>query len=109
MTPKIEQFLKDKAPQAPCLVVDMDVVERQYKSLNQGMSQADIYYAVKANPAPDILKLLVKLGSKFDAASLNEVQMCLDAGAKPQDISYGNTLKKAKAIKPAMIRDIPGP
>ncbi|MEG3617575.1 type III PLP-dependent enzyme [Magnetovibrio sp. PR-2] len=101
MTPKIEKFLAQNAPQAPCLVVDMDVIEGQYVSLDQGMADADIYYAVKANPAPQILQRLVKLGAKFDAASLNEIQMCLDAGATPDDISYGNTLKKADAIQAA--------
>ncbi len=100
MTAKIDQFLKDQQPATPCLVVDLDVVEQCYHHINQGMA-ADLYYAVKANPAPAILERLVKLGSKFDAASINEVHMCLEAGAKPEDISFGNTLKKASAIKAA--------
>lgn len=101
MTPKIEQFIRDQAPGAPCLVVDLDVVEQSYRLMDEGLAAADIYYAVKANPAPQILKLLVKLGSKFDAASINEIRMCLDAGAKPEDISYGNTIKKSSDIKTA--------
>ena len=60
-----------------------------------------IYYAVKANPASPILKKLVTLGSRFDAASLLEVERCLAAGALPHHISYGNTIKKLDDIAAA--------
>ena len=40
-----------------------------------------IYYAVKANPAAPILERLVGLGSRFDAASFEEIEACLAAGA----------------------------
>ena len=62
---------------------------------------ARVYYAVKANPARPILERLVSLGSNFDAASFEEVQFCLDAGAAPEVISYGNTIKKVSAIRSA--------
>ena len=60
-----------------------------------------IYYAVKANPAPPILKKLAALGSRFDVASLLEVERCLEAGVVPQHISYGNTIKKLDDIAAA--------
>ena len=60
-----------------------------------------IYYAVKANPASPILKKLVTLGSRFDAASLLEVERCLEVGVVPQHISYGNTIKKLDDIAAA--------
>ena len=60
-----------------------------------------IYYAVKANPASPILKKLVTLGSRFDAASLLEVERCLAAGVLPCHISYGNTIKKLDDIAAA--------
>ena len=50
-----------------------------------------VFYAVKANPAPEILKLLAELGSCFDVASVSETEMVLAAGATPDRISYGNT------------------
>jgi len=42
-----------------------------------------VFYAVKANPAPEVLTLLAKLGSCFDTASINETEMALAAGATP--------------------------
>src|SRR5690606_12842731 len=52
----------------------------------------------KANPAPQILKLLASLGSSFDCASVPEIEMALAAGATPARISYGNTIKKERDI-----------
>src|SRR6202007_2919643 len=54
--------------------------------------------AVKANPAPEVLCLLAKLGSCFDTASIPEIEMVLAAGASPDRISYGNTIKKERDV-----------
>ncbi|MBW6401197.1 type III PLP-dependent enzyme [Roseomonas sp. HJA6] len=101
MTPKIAQYLRDSAPATPCLVVDVDRVEENYRRLTTALPLARVYYAVKANPAAPILERLTGLGSSFDAASWEEVQACLAVGARPEAISYGNTIKKASAIKAA--------
>jgi ornithine decarboxylase len=53
---------------------------------------------VKANPAPEILRLLAKLGSCFDTASVAEIEMALSAGATAERISFGNTIKKERDI-----------
>ena len=98
MTPKIAHFLAEHAPATPCLVVDVDRVEARYHSLRHVLPLARIYYAVKANPAEAILRRLVSLGSSFDAASWEEIRMCLEAGAQARDISFGNTVKKVSAI-----------
>ena len=101
MTPKIARYLGEQSPATPCLVVDVDRVEERYSALHAALPLARIYYAVKANPAAAILDRLVGLGSAFDAASWEEIQMCLRAGAAPQDISFGNTVKKVSAIAQA--------
>lgn len=106
MTPKIARFLRDSAPATPCLVLDLDRVEENYRRLTSAMPLARIYYAVKANPAQPILRRLVGLGSCFDAASFEEVAACLDAGALPETISYGNTVKKERAIADAYARGV---
>ena len=98
ITPKIKRFLTDRQPETPCLVVDLDVIAGNYLNLRRGLPAADIYYAVKANPAAEILTTLVGLGSCFDAAGTAEIDGCLDAGARPESISYGNTIKKARDI-----------
>ncbi len=100
-TQRILDFLAKARPEGPCLVVDLDVVRQNYESFARSLPETRIYYAVKANPAPEILRLLVELGSCFDTASVNEIRMVLDAGATPERISYGNTIKKERDIAAA--------
>jgi ornithine decarboxylase len=57
-----------------------------------------VFYAVKANPAPEVLSLLAKLGSCFDTASVPEIEQVLAAGCPAERISYGNTIKKERDI-----------
>lgn len=98
MSEKIDRFFAEREPETPCLVVDLDVVERNYLALQAAMPLARIYYAVKANPAQPILSLLSRLGSNFDAASIQEVERCLDLGIVPDRIAFGNTIKKTGDI-----------
>ena len=106
MTPKIAQFLADVQPATPCLVLDVDRVEQNYRRLQSALPLARIYYAVKANPAPQILERLAGLGSCFDAASWEEVSAVLEAGAAADAVSFGNTVKKESAIRAAYARGV---
>lgn len=101
MTEKIARFFAEQTPATPCLVVDLDVVADNYGKLATAMPDSRIFYAVKANPAPAILRLLVESGSCFDTASVPEIRYCLEAGATPDRISFGNTIKKAGDIRTA--------
>ncbi|MBV7396252.1 type III PLP-dependent enzyme [Mameliella sediminis] len=95
---RAERFVLAHNFDRPTLVLDTEVVARNYAALAQGLGRARIHYAVKANPAPEILSTLVDAGSRFDAASRAEIEMCLAAGAQPEDISFGNTVKKVSDI-----------
>ena len=97
-TARIIDFLRREKPEGPCLVLDLEVVRENYEAFARSMPDTRIFYAVKANPAPEILSLLAGLGSCFDTASVAEVEMALAAGATPDRISYGNTIKKERDI-----------
>ena len=101
MTKKLDQFLDSQNLATPCLVVDLDEVANNYRRLKDAMPMAEIYYAVKANPAGPVLQTLHSLGSSFDAASIAEIDRCLAAGASPASISYGSTIKKQGDIATA--------
>ena len=101
MTDRIRSFLNERRPEGPCLVVDLDVVRKNYEAFARVLPDSRIFYAVKANPAPEVLNLLASLGSSFDAASVNEIEMVLATGATPDRISYGNTIKKERDISRA--------
>src|SRR5690606_2461822 len=97
-TQRIIDFLATRRPDGPCLVVDLDVVADNFRAFERALPDSKIYYAVKANPAPEILRMLAKMGSSFDAASVAEVEMAMNAGAASSRISFGNTIKKERDI-----------
>jgi ornithine decarboxylase len=98
MTARIREFLRHRAEDGPCLVVDLDVVRDNYAAFAKALPDTRVFYAVKANPAPEVLSLLASLGSCFDTASVAEIEMVLAAGGAPERISYGNTIKKERDV-----------
>ncbi|MET0189612.1 MAG: type III PLP-dependent enzyme, partial [Pseudonocardia sediminis] len=86
------------APRTPYLVLDLAAVRARYRLLSSLVPGARIHYAVKANPAPQVIATLVRAGSCFDVASRPEIELCLSAGARAEDISYGSTVKKCSDI-----------
>ncbi len=85
--------------ETPFLVVNLNVVARQYAELMHQFPFAKVYYAVKANPGIPVLELLRDLGSNFDIASVYELDRVLSLGVEPSRLSYGNTIKKARDIR----------
>jgi ornithine decarboxylase len=102
MTERIREFLRERREDGPCVVVDLEVVRDNYFAFARALPDTRVFYAVKANPAPEILRLLAKLGSCFDCASVAEIEMGLAAGATADRISFGNTIKKERDIARAM-------
>ena len=95
----IVDFIRSRDFDRPTLVVHRDTVAQQYRALKSGLGRADIHYAVKANPAPEILTLLRDKGSKFDVASIYELDKLLGLDVSADRCSYGNTIKKSKDIR----------
>jgi ornithine decarboxylase len=98
MTDRIREFLRSRTEDGPVLVVDLDVVRDNYNTFAKALPDSRVFYAVKANPAPEVLSLLASLGSCFDTASVAEIEMALAAGASAERVSYGNTIKKERDI-----------
>src|SRR5580704_9252656 len=98
MTERIRDFLRTRNEDGPCLVVDLDVVRDNYTAFAKALPDTRVFYAVKANPAPELLSLLARLGSCFDTASVVEIEMALAAGVGPDRISFGNTIKKERDV-----------
>jgi ornithine decarboxylase len=97
LTEKLEQFLLTR-PETPILAVDLEVIEAKYRELRGYFPTGSVYYAVKANPAADVVARLEALGASFDVASRPELEMCLALGVHPARLSFGNTIKKSADI-----------
>jgi len=85
--------------ETPFVVIDTATVDRQYDTLIGYFPYASVYYAVKANPAVQILTLLRDKGANFDIASIYELEKVLNLGVSPDRCSYGNTIKKSRDIR----------
>ncbi len=98
MNQKIARWLAEKQPVTPCLVVDLDIVAEAFSELRRYLPLARVFYAVKANPAVEVVSLLAGIGSSFDVASPSEIDLCLDRGIAAELLSFGNTIKKERDI-----------
>lgn len=98
LTPAIRGFFDATDHDFPVLAVDISVVEWGYRALASALPKTDIYYAVKANPAGEILDRLAEFGCNFDVASRQEIELCLSRGIPPSVLSFGNTIKKERDI-----------
>jgi ornithine decarboxylase len=87
-----------KKLETPCIVINPEIVQKNYLRLRDLFPYSLIYYAVKANSDPAIISLLAGLGSNFDIASRPELDQVLALGIGADRISYGNTIKKVKDI-----------
>ena len=76
-------------------------VRASYRALAAAFGGVELCYAVKANPHPAVLALLVAEGASFDLAGVGELDACLLAGARPARMSWGNPVKKASDVRAA--------
>ena len=62
----------------PLVVVDHDAIRENYATFKRHLPRVQAYYAVKANPAPEIVQTLYKAGASFDVASFPEFMLVYD-------------------------------
>jgi ornithine decarboxylase len=103
---RVRNFLATEQIDGPVLVVDSEIVRENYGKFARALPDTRVFYAVKANPDPKILKLLAELGSCFDCASVAEIDMALATGVSPDRISFGNTIKKERDVAAAYARGV---
>lgn len=85
--------------ETPFQLILSDIIEEKFAELQEALPFTKIYYAVKANPAIDVLRLLDRLGSNFDVASVYELRRLQGLGISASRMSCGNTIKKFEHIK----------
>jgi ornithine decarboxylase len=59
----------------PLFVVDHDELRASYRTFRQHLPRVQAYFAVKANPDPEIVRTLFREGCSFDVASLPEFRI----------------------------------
>ncbi len=88
----------------PVVVVDHDVIRRNYATFKKHLPKVQGYYAVKANPAPEIIRTLYLSGGSFDVASFPEFMLVYDVikdlPAKERQNFIWDKIVYANPIKP---------
>lgn len=78
----------------PYLNLDLAVVRERLTQLRAALPGIRVYYAVKANPAPEVLATLAAAGAGFDVASTGELDLVLGHGADPAALCHANPVRK---------------
>lgn len=95
----IRRMLKKHS--SPLMLIQENLLEKQFRIFHKALPEVIPYYAIKANPHPEIIKKFVELGAGFDVASANEMNTVLELGASPEKIIFANTIKSNEDIRAA--------
>lgn len=104
--------LEDKALDAliretPCYFYHVDHVIQRYQHLKKLLNpHADIFYAMKANSNPTLLKAIFKAGAGVDIVSGGELSLALDCGVNPAKIIFSGVGKSKHELQKALDSEI---
>lgn len=83
----------------PLLIASGEIIARNYKRLRDCLPQVEIFYAVKANHHPKIIRILKELGSKLDISSLGELGLALSSGFESNQLLYTRPIKDGAELR----------
>ncbi len=93
----------------PLLIIDHKKIREKYLHFRKYLPRVGVYYAIKANPLPEIIKTLHALKSGFDVASQEEFELVMRSVPRSalkkkldfvyNDIILANTIKPVETLK----------
>lgn len=99
--------INDLIRETPCYFYHIDHVIERYKYLKDLLGdQADIFYAMKANSNPTLLKSIFKAGAGVDIVSGGELSLAVDCGVNPQKIIFSGVGKTKLELQKAIDHQI---
>jgi ornithine decarboxylase len=106
-----KELLQDLAREqgTPIFVIDHEKLRDNYREFRENLPKVQVYFAVKANSNPEIVKTLFEMGSSFDVASMPEFMIVYEnirkmPAKERQDwiwdkIIYANTIKPIETLE----------
>lgn len=83
----------------PYLLVDLEQLRANYRAIRDSIEGVEVFYAMKANDNPIILKTLVEEGCSFEISSLQELKSLQQFNVKPRQIMCFNSIKNEEFLK----------
>ncbi|HYU84135.1 MAG TPA: type III PLP-dependent enzyme [Kribbellaceae bacterium] len=91
------------AIETPAYVYDLDEVRRAYGLLRAALpAPSRLFYSLKANPHPAIVRLLVALGCSVEVCSPGELAVAVQAGVERARILYTGPGKRDRDVAEAV-------
>ena len=87
---------------SPLLIVDCEVIRRQYRRLRAAMPGVDLHYALKPLPERAVVETLAAEGAWFDLATTGEIDLVRAAGIPPSRCIHTHPVKRDSDIRAAL-------
>lgn len=98
---KVLRFLKSSKLEPPYLLMDKSKIKEKVNSVGKKIKNSKVFYAVKANPDIEILKLINSLGIGFEIASEGELNILSSIGVSKDRIISSNPIKSFRFLRMA--------
>jgi len=87
---------------SPLLLLDCDVIRRQYRKLAQALPDVDLHYAIKALPDKAVIATLAEEGCSFDVASNGEITLLEQLFIEARRTIHTHPIKRDSDIRTAL-------
>jgi diaminopimelate decarboxylase len=95
--------LAERIGSTPFYAYDRSLLRTRVAELRAALPRSvKLHYAMKANPYPPLVGFMAGLVDGIDVASAGELQVALDAGAPPAEISFAGPAKKEAELRSAV-------
>jgi len=99
---KVINYIAMSDEQPPYLLIDNELIKEKVSLIGKKIRNARVFYAVKANPDIEVLRLLNILGIGFEIASEGELRMLASLGVEPERIITSNPMKTFRFLEEAV-------
>jgi ornithine decarboxylase len=90
----------------PFLLIDTRIIREKTRRFVAAMPCVRPHYAVKANPDPRVLRVLIEEGARFEIASVAELDLLLELGVPAAEVFYSNPMKSREWIAYAAAKGV---
>ncbi|HYQ48435.1 MAG TPA: type III PLP-dependent enzyme, partial [Thermodesulfovibrionales bacterium] len=98
---KAIDFVRNADLEPPYLLMDKAKVRQKVHGIGKNIRNAEVFYAVKANPDIEVLKLINNQGIGFEIASEGELNILSSIGVSSDRIITSNPIKSFRFLRMA--------
>jgi ornithine decarboxylase len=90
----------------PFLIIDSSIIRNKCRRFKASMPQVKPHFAVKSNPDPRVLRILIEEGVGFEIASIAELDILLSLGVAAEEVYYSNPMKSRAYVEYAVEKGV---